>query len=110
MQHPLVLLAVGCLLGGCSVVSLELAVTWSFGSTWSLASGLLGVHASALTWSSVASHSSMTPLHWDVPSADVAASAHPLRSVGERSDGKAVAHHARLAAEIKAADAKQVRR
>ncbi len=110
MQHPLVLLAVGCLLGGLSVVSLELAVTWSSSRTWSVASGILGVHASALTWSSTASRSSKTPLDWDVPSADIAASAHPLRSVGERSADNAVAHHARLASEIKAADKKQVRR
>jgi len=110
MQQPLVLLAVGCLLGGLGVVALEIAVTWSSGHNWSGASGILGARASALTWSSASSRSSKTALQWDVPSADVTASAQPLRSVGERSSDKAVSHHARLAAEIKAADEKEVRR
>jgi hypothetical protein len=33
-----------------------------------------------------------------------------MRSIGERSDGNAAAHHARLAAEIAAADEQQVLR
>ena len=111
MQQPLVLLAIGCSLGWIGLVTLESAVTWSSGSSnWSVASGLLGVRASARTWSSATSQFSRTSRHWDVPSADIAASANPLRSVGERSAGNAIAHHARLASEIKAADEKQVLR
>jgi hypothetical protein len=48
------------------------------------------------------------PGNWDVPSADVAASGNPLRSVGERSDDNARRHHLGLAAEVAAADQKRV--
>ncbi len=64
--------------------------------------------ASALAWSAGRMSSSRLHGNWDVPSADVAAGAHPLRSVGERSDGNARAHHAVLATEIAAADLKEV--
>ena len=47
---------------------------------------------------------------WDVPSADVAASGSPLRSVGDRNDGAACGHHRALAAEVAAADEAEVSR
>ena len=50
------------------------------------------------------------PRRWKVPSADIAASAHPMRSVGDRSDGAAHNHHRALAAEVAAADQAEVRR
>ena len=64
--------------------------------------------ASTLAWTAGRTSSSRPHGNWDVPSADVAASVHPLRSVGERSDDNARAHHAGLAAEIAAADLKEV--
>ena len=51
---------------------------------------------------------SAAPGNWDVPSADMAASSRPLRSVGERSDDNACRHHRELAAEVAAADQKEV--
>ena len=65
------------------------------------------VLASALTWSS-GSGWSFAPGNWDVAAADITAGRHRLRSVGERGDGSARAHHAGLAKEIAAADQKEV--
>ena len=62
---------------------------------------------SVLAWSA-GRMSSRPHGNWDVPSADVAASSHPLRSVGERSDDNARAHHAGLVKEIVAANTKEV--
>ena len=65
--------------------------------------------AIALAYVSRTTQPSAAPGNWDVPSADMAASGHPLRSVGERSDRNARGHHHGLAAEVAAADQKHVR-
>ncbi len=73
-----------------------------------LSTAIMLALASALAWSAGRMSSSRPHGNWDVPSADVAASGHPLRSVGERSDDNARAHHAGLAAEVAAADLREV--
>ena len=63
--------------------------------------------AFALGYVSRTTSSSTAPGNWEVPSADMAASGHPLRSVGDRSDENARRHRLGLVAEVAAANRKQ---